>query len=277
MKDEFFDRLIGEHTLCETCPSPEEVAKFFRKLLGFFYLDFSTKPLKSHDALQTELNELKLELKSLLSRNPMNAIKGIDKINDRFFEGITGIYELLNLDIMAIYEGDPACQSRREVIRTYPGFYAIAAYRVANLLYNLDVEDLPRVITEHAHSLTGVDIHPGATIGRSFCIDHGTGIVIGQTSIINDHVKMYQGVTLGALSVQKCDANIKRHPTIESHCVLYAGSTILGGDTVIGEGSIIGGNVWVTKSVPPKSKIYYQAKMNTDDNIDVVVFKEFAK
>ena len=277
MKDEFFDRLIGEHTLCETCPSPEEVAKFFRKLLGFFYLDFSTKPLRSHDALQTELNELKLELKSLLSRNPMNAIKGIDKINDRFFEGITGIYELLNLDIMAIYEGDPACQSRREVIRTYPGFYAIAAYRVANLLYNLDVEDLPRVITEHAHSLTGVDIHPGATIGKSFCIDHGTGIVIGQTSIINDHVKIYQGVTLGALSVQKCDANIKRHPTIESHCVLYAGSTILGGDTVIGEGSIIGGNVWVTKSVPPKSKIYYQAKMNTDDNIDVVVFKEFAK
>ena len=277
MNDEFFDRLIGEHTLCETCPSPEEVAKFFRKLLGFFYLDFSTKPLRSHDALQTELNELKLELKSLLSRNPMNAIKGIDKINERFFEGITGIYELLNLDIMAIYEGDPACQSRREVIRTYPGFYAIAAYRVANLLYNLDVEDLPRVITEHAHSLTGVDIHPGATIGKSFCIDHGTGIVIGQTSIINDHVKMYQGVTLGALSVQKCDANIKRHPTIESHCVLYAGSTILGGDSVIGEGSIIGGNVWVTKSVPPKSKIYYQAKMNTDDNIDVVVFKEFAK
>ena len=277
MNDEFFDRLIGEHTLCETCPSPEEVAKFFRKLLGFFYLDFSTKPLKSHDALQTELNELKLELKSLLSRNPMNAIKGIDKINDRFFEGITGIYELLNLDIMAIYEGDPACQSRREVIRTYPGFYAIAAYRVANLLYNLDVEDLPRVITEHAHSLTGVDIHPGAAIGKSFCIDHGTGIVIGQTSIIRDHVKIYQGVTLGALSVQKCDANIKRHPTIESHCVLYAGSTILGGDTVIGEGSIIGGNVWVTKSVPPKSKIYYQAKMNTDDNIDVVVFKEFAK
>ena len=277
MNDEFFDRLIGEHTLCETCPSPEEVAKFFRKLLGFFYLDFSTKPLRSHDALQTELNELKLELKSLLSRIPMNAIKGIDKINDRFFEGITGIYELLNLDIMAIYEGDPACQSRREVIRTYPGFYAIAAYRVANLLYNLDVEDLPRVITEHAHSLTGVDIHPGATIGKSFCIDHGTGIVIGQTSIINDHVKIYQGVTLGALSVQKCDANIKRHPTIESHCVLYAGSTILGGDTVIGEGSIIGGNVWITKSVPPKSKIYYQAKMNTDDNIDVVVFKEFAK
>jgi len=122
-----------------------------------------------------------------------------------------------------------------------------------------------------------VDIHPGATIGKSFCIDHGTGIVIGQTSIINDHVKIYQGVTLGALSVQKCDANMKRHPTIESHCVLYAGSTILGGDTVIGEGSIIGGNVWVTKSVPPKSKIYYQAKMNTDDNIDVVVFKEFAK
>jgi serine O-acetyltransferase len=277
MNDEFFDRLIGEHTLCETCPSPAEVAKFFRKLLGFFYLDFSTKPLRTENALKVEMEELKVELKSLLSRNPMNAIKGIDKINDRFFDGIRGIYELLNLDIMAIYEGDPACQSRREVIRTYPGFYAIAAYRVANLLYVLDVEDLPRVITEHAHSLTGVDIHPGATIGKSFCIDHGTGIVIGQTSIIHDYVKIYQGVTLGALSVQKCDANMKRHPTIESDCVLYAGSTILGGETVIGAGSVIGGNVWITKSVPPKSKLYYQAKMNTDDNIDVVVFKDFAK
>ena len=277
MNDEFFDRLIGEHTLCETCPSPLEVAKFFRKLLGFYYLDFSTKPLKTQDALKAELEELKVELKSLLSRNPMNAIKGIDGINERFFEGVAGVYELLNLDIMAIYEGDPACQSRREVIRTYPGFYAIAAYRVANLLYVLDVEDLPRVITEHAHSLTGVDIHPGATIGKSFCIDHGTGVVIGQTSNIQDHVKIYQGVTLGALSVSKCDSNIKRHPTIESNCVLYAGSTILGGETVIGEGSIIGGNVWITRSVPPKSKIYYQAKMNTEDNIDVVVFKEYAK
>ena len=277
MNDEFFDRLISEHTLCETCPRPKEITAFFRKLMGFFFLDYSTKPLQTHQALQAELDGLKAELKSMLSRNPMNSIKGIDKINDQFFNSITEIYEWLNWDIMAIYEGDPACQSRREVIRTYPGFYAIAAYRVAHLLHRLDVEDLPRVITEHAHSLTGIDIHPGAQIGKSFCIDHGTGIVIGETTVIHDNVKIYQGVTLGALSVKKCDVNIQRHPTIESNCVLYAGSTILGGETVIGEGSIIGGNVWITRSVPPKTKIYYQSKMNTEDNIDVVVFKDFAK
>jgi len=277
MNNDFYDRLIAEHTICETCPRPEEVSDFFKRVIGLLYLDFAIKPLKTEEAIKSEMASLKVELSSLLSRNPMNAIKGVDKICTTFFDGIPGIYDLLNQDIMAIYEGDPACQSRREVIRSYPGFYAIAAYRVAHLLYILDVEDLPRIITEHAHSLTGVDIHPGAQIGKSFCIDHGTGIVIGQTTIIEDHVKVYQGVTLGALSVQKCDADVKRHPTIERNCVLYAGATILGGNTIIGHHSIIGGNVWITNSVPAKSKIYYQSKMNTDDNIDVVVFKEFAK
>ena len=277
MNNDFFDRLIAEHTICETCPRPEEVSDFFKRVLGLLYLDFAIKPLKTEEAIKNELDALKSELDSLLSRNPMNAIKGVENICNTFFEGIPGIYDLLNHDIMAIYEGDPACQSRREVIRSYPGFYAIAAYRVAHLLYLLDVEDLPRIITEHAHSLTGVDIHPGAQIGKSFCIDHGTGIVIAQTTIIEDHVQIYQAVTLGALSVQKCDADVKRHPTIEKNCVLYAGATILGGNTIIGHDSVIGGNVWITSSVPPNSKIYYQSKMNTDDNIDVVVFKEFAK
>jgi serine O-acetyltransferase len=279
MKKEFLDQILSEHLICETCPSPKEVSEFFINLLGTLYLDFATYPLKSKEAIRERFIKLEGDLNSLLSRNPMNAILGTEKIASDFFEQVPLIYEMLNKDIMAIYEGDPACNSRREVIRSYPGFYAIAAYRVANVLERMKVEDLPRIITEHAHSLTGVDIHPGATIGHSFCIDHGTGIVIGETAVLHNHVKIYQGVTLGALSVQKSDADLKRHPTIEDHCVLYAGSTILGGKTTIGHNSIIGGNVWVTRSVAPHSKIYYQATMNTDDgsNNDIMVFREYAK
>jgi serine O-acetyltransferase len=279
MKKEFLEQLHAEHQICETCPAPSEVHDFFKRLLGVLFLDFAVKPLKSIEDIRSAIEELKEELNSLLRRNPMNAILGTENISEKFFEELPSVYAMLNKDIMAIYEGDPACTGRREVIRTYPGFYAIAAYRVAHMLHKLEVEDLPRIITEHAHSQTGVDIHPGAVIGESFCIDHGTGIVIGETALIKDHVKIYQGVTLGALSVKKCDANVKRHPTIEEHCVLYAGSTILGGETVIGHHSVIGGNVWVTKSVPPHSKIYYQAVMTNSDKgeSDLMIFKEYAR
>ena len=241
-------------------------------------MDFAVKPLQNAKEVENEVIALRANLQQLLERNPMNAVLGVDKIVDSFCDQIPDIYEFLNKDIMAIYEGDPACTSKREVIRSYPGFYAIAAYRVANLLHSLKVEDLPRIITEHAHGETGIDIHPGAQIGQSFCIDHGTGVVIGETTIIKNHVKVYQGVTLGALSVAKSDADKKRHPTIEDHCVLYAGATILGGETIIGHNSIIGGNTWITKSVPPNSKIYYQATMNTEDgSIDTFVYKNYAK
>ena len=278
MKKAFIDRLIQEHSICKTCPSPDEVADFFRQLMGLFYLDFARTPLTSAEAIRDESGRLKSVLEDLLVRNPMNAVLGAKKVCTTFFEFLPGLYDQLNKDIMAIYEGDPACSSRREVIRSYPGFYAIAAYRVAHQLLEQGVEDLPRIITEHAHSLTGVDIHPGAQIGASFCIDHGTGIVIGETCIIHDHVKIYQGVTLGALSVNKEDADKKRHPTIERGCVLYAGATILGGDTVIGENSVIGGNTWITRSVPPNSKIYYQATMNNDEGgVDKFVFRDYAK
>ncbi len=277
MNKEFLDRLLQEHQICKTCPTPAEVADFFSRLLGVFYLDFATKELKSTDAIKEEVEALKLEFDTLLQRNPMNAILGTKKICSNFFALIPEIYDRLNKDIMAIYEGDPACKSRREVIRSYPGFYAIAAYRIANAMHLLGVEDLPRIITEHAHSKTGIDIHPGATIGASFCIDHGTGIVIGETAEIHEHVKVYQGVTLGALSVAKSDADTKRHPTIEARCVLYAGATILGGETVIGHDSIIGGNTWVTRSVEPHSKVYYQAIMNTEDGgLDRMVYKDFS-
>ncbi len=278
MKKELLDRLLKEHQICKTCPSPSEVSDFFKKLMGLFYLDFAEAPLIEASLIQEEEKRLIAVLEDLLSRNPLNAILGVKKVTKAFFDALPEIYEMLNKDIMAIYEGDPACTSRREVIRSYPGFYAIAAYRIANKMHALKIEDLPRIITEHAHSQTGVDIHPGATIGASFCIDHGTGIVIGETTLIHDHVKIYQGVTLGALSVDKADADTKRHPTIESKCVLYAGATILGGETIIGAGSIIGGNTWITRSVPPNSKIYYQATMNNEDGgIDKLVFKEFAK
>lgn len=277
MKRDFLDRLLKEHQICKTCPTPQEVSDFFQKVLGIFYLDFAYKELTSAEAIQEELSLLKFEFESLLQRNPMNAILGTKNICTSFFDQLPDLYDQLNKDIMAIYEGDPACKSRREVIRSYPGFYAIAAYRIANAIHTLKVEDLPRIITEHAHSKTGIDIHPGATIGASFCIDHGTGIVIGETAQIHEHVKIYQGVTLGALSVDKADADTKRHPTIQSRCVLYAGATILGGDTTIGHDSIVGGNTWITRSVPPHSKIYYQAIMNNEDGgLDRMVYKDFA-
>ena len=180
------------------------------------------------------------------------------------------------MDIDAMFAGDPAAKTREEVVRSYPGFYAIAAYRVANALSKIGVNTIPRMITEHAHSKTGIDIHPNANIGDYFCIDHGTGVVIGETTVIGKHVKVYQGVTLGALSVAKEDAKVKRHPTIEDNVVIYAGATILGGNTVVGHNSIVGGNVWLTKSIPPNSKVYYQAQMHTDngkEKPDMIIFK----
>jgi serine O-acetyltransferase len=159
-------------------------------------------------------------------------------------------------DAAAILAGDPAAESLDEVIAAYPGFLAIAAHRLAHAADELDVPVVPRLMAELAHSRSGIDIHPAATIGHSFCIDHGTGIVIGETAVIGDEVKLYQGVTLGALSVSKSKAGTKRHPTIGDRVVIYANATVLGGDTTIGADSIIGGNVFLTSSVPPGSLVY---------------------
>jgi serine O-acetyltransferase len=158
-------------------------------------------------------------------------------------------------------ESDPASAGHDEVILCYPGFYAIMVYRFANAIHALGIPILPRLLSEHAHSRTGIDIHPGATIGRHFYIDHGTGIVIGETTVIGDGVKMYQGVTLGATFVKKDLQGTKRHPTIEDGVILYAGCTILGGGTVIGRGSVIGGNVWLTESVEPGTKVFYRSEI----------------
>ncbi len=176
-----------------------------------------------------------------------------------FIESLPGISALLSTDIRATLAGDPATTSPDEVIFCYPGLLATSIYRMAHELYIRQVPIIPRIMTEHAHSLTGIDIHPGATIDPGFFIDHGTGVVIGETTIIGSNVRLYQGVTLGALSLQK-DAgkslqNVKRHPTIEDDVIIYANSTILGGDTVIGERTVVGGNIWLTESVPPDTRV----------------------
>ncbi|MBO5137169.1 MAG: serine acetyltransferase [Spirochaetaceae bacterium] len=165
-------------------------------------------------------------------------------------EEIPEIRRKINLDTKAALAGDPAAQSTEEIILSYPGLEAVAVYRIANFLHKNGVPIIPRIMSEYIHGKTGIDIHPGATIGESFFIDHGTGVVVGETCIIGNNVKIYQGVTLGALSVKKSLQSKKRHPTIKDNVTIYAGATILGGDTIIGEGCIIGGNTWVTTSVP---------------------------
>lgn len=180
-----------------------------------------------------------------------------------FFDALPEVAHMLESDVQAAYEGDPAARTTEEIMLSYPSFEAISIYRIAHVLYTLGVPLIPRMMTEHAHKNTGIDIHPGATIGRYFFIDHGTGVVIGETCRIGEHVKLYQGVTLGAKSFE-LDENgnpvkgIKRHPDIGNHVIVYANATILGGATVVGDRSVIGGNVWLVHSVPEDTKLYYQ-------------------
>lgn len=175
-----------------------------------------------------------------------------------FIDRISDIQELILKDVEAELEGDPAAASKEEIVFCYPGIYAISVYRIAHVLYELKVPFIPRIMTEHAHGKTGIDINPGARIGEYFFIDHGTGIVIGETTVIGNHVKIYQGVTLGALSTMKGQAlsGIKRHPTIEDNVVIYANTTVLGGETVIGHDSVVAGNTFVTASIPANTKAF---------------------
>jgi serine O-acetyltransferase len=174
---------------------------------------------------------------------------------------LPSVYDALLEDARATHDGDPAAASVDEVIAAYPGFYATACYRVAHVLHRHGVPLVPRLVTEYAHRETGIDIHPGATIGRAFAVDHGTGVVIGETAVLGDRVRLYQGVTLGALAVAKQLARVKRHPTLEDGVVVYANATILGGDTVVGAGSVVGGNVWLTRSVPPGSVVTHTSQV----------------
>lgn len=189
----------------------------------------------------------------------------------RLFNRIPALRRMLNEDALAAVGGDPAAPGVEEVVFSYPAIQAITTYRIAHELYRENVPMIPRMMSEYAHSETGIDIHPGARIGRRFFIDHGTGVVVGETCVIGDNVKLYQGVTLGALSLPRDEdgtfiRNRQRHPTIGDRVTIYSGATVLGGDTVIGDDSVIGGNVWIVRSVPPNSKVTYDARMNTTPN-----------
>lgn len=271
MEKKFTAHLFNQHQMCVKCPPTQKVVHVFGELMGTLFPGFNAHEFDSQNELDQAFVSVKKEFQALLAGNSNNETEATQS----FFNEIPTIYDLLIKDVDAMYEGDPAATSHAEVIRSYPGFLAIAAYRFAHSLLKLEVENIPRMMTEYAHGMTGIDIHPGASIGQHFCIDHGTGVVIGETTVIGDHVKIYQGVTLGALSVSKSKAKTKRHPTIEDGVVIYAGATILGGKTTIGQNSTIGGNVWLTKSIPPDSRVYYQARMHQENGQepDLIIVK----
>ena len=239
----------------------KETQAFVDNLLAVLFPHFCKEGFFTKEEIESRLVLLERDLKRLLIPIMKDTSLNLDEVAVKFMHTLPAIHDKLWLDADAITSGDPAAESVDEVILAYPGFTAIAFYRLAHEFYLLSVPIFPRLITEYAHQMTGIDIHPGAQIGSSFAIDHGTGIVIGESSIIGNNVKMYQGVTLGALSVDKKYAKSKRHPTIEDDVVIYAQAIILGGETTIGRHSVIGGNVWLTASVPPFSSVYQESKV----------------
>jgi serine O-acetyltransferase len=261
MNQEFFNKLYNKHQVTENFPPTSTVCKLITRILLALFPEQSRKHFASAKDIEVALQTRQKELEMILISMKEYLEQPPQVLAAAFMEKIPDIYDDLNKDIEAILTGDPAARSEFEVIRAYPGFYAIAFYRLAHVLYALDIPLLPRILTEYAHSRTGIDIHPGAEIQPYFFIDHGTGIVIGETTKIGKYVKLYQGVTLGALSVKKDLAKTKRHPTIEDNVVIYSGATILGGDTIIGNNSIVGGNVWLTESIPPFSRVYHKAQI----------------
>lgn len=260
-------------------PNKRAVITAFNHIMPVLYMGFYSTRALNRTNLRYALSEHLYPAQDILVEQICRAIRYQERMGRatepkpegwseevvlRLFHKIPELRRILNTDVRAAFEGDPAASSIEEVVFSYPSIRAISAYRVAHELFLDGVPMIPRIITEHAHSRSGIDINPGAQIGESFFIDHGTGVVIGATAVIGRKVKLYQGVTLGALSVSRGDINggrrDKRHPTIEDEVTIYAGASIHGGETVIGKGSVIGGNVWLTKSVPPGSKIFGRAK-----------------
>lgn len=260
MQEKFLNNLYQEHQDARYLPPPDQVCALFNRHLEMLFPEFALDQFHSLQGFKVRWNKLKQDYINLLQKLKLH--KTAAEIASQLFLHIPEVKKKLEMDAKAILSGDPAATDIYEVKRSYPGFLAIAHYRFAHLMHDLGIPYCPRILTEEAHSRTGIDIHPNADIGLHFCIDHGTGVVIGETCQIGDHVKIYQGVTLGALSVDKEMASMKRHPTIEDHVVIYSGATILGGNTIIGKSSVIGGNVWLTKSVPSNSKIYYQPSIS---------------
>jgi serine O-acetyltransferase len=255
------------YLLSSNFPSRQTVISFTEELINYLFpLVADPKAFAQQQAnAQATLYKKFIEILTPLSQK--YEIDVLD-IEEQYFEELQYIKQELIEDAELILEFDPAAYSIEEVILSYPGFYAIIVYRLTHALYKRKMSILPRMMSELAHSRTGIDINPGATIGCPFFIDHGTGIVIGETTVIGKNVKIYQGVTLGALAVRKEDAQTKRHPSIEDNVVIYANSTILGGNTIIGHDSIVGGNTWITQSVMPHSVVYTKSETVVTDKKD---------
>ncbi|AKD02196.1 serine acetyltransferase [Pontibacter korlensis] len=262
MNRQFLNNLFVSHQKAMHLVPASAMCQLVEGVLQLLFPPLADVRFESVQELEEYAKGLKVNMMRILTSIEHELPMPAEEVAERVMQELPHIHELLLMDAEAIAAGDPAAQGSEEVVRTYPGFKAVAIYRMAHVFYQLRVPLLPRVLTEYAHARTGIDIHPGAQIGTHFCIDHGTGIVIGETCVIGNYVKVYQGVTLGALSVDKAMANIKRHPTIEHHVVIYAGATILGGNTVVGAHSIIGGNVWLTESVPPYSRVYHRPQID---------------
>lgn len=275
--NDFSDKLLEIRKAHKTIrPLKREGQKFIDDLLQLLLPHFSERYYNDRKEIESEIILLKGDLKEVLRALGSFNEDEIEKHSESFFKRLPEINELLWFDAKSITEGDPAAENIDEVILAYPGFLAISIYRLAHVLYLERIPIIPRIISEYAHQLTGIDIHPGAEIGSSFCIDHGTGIVIGETAVIGNNVKIYQGVTLGALSVDKKYANTRRHPTIEDNVIIYAQSVILGGNTIIGANSVIGGNTWITESIPANSIVYHKSdvklrKNSSEDFLDFII------
>lgn len=231
--------------------------EFAGRVLALLFTQFVPPLSQGASDVETEA----AHLTTLLCAAITPVVRDADEVVRTFLDTLPQVRAALLLDAQAILAGDPAAESLEEVMVAYPGFLATAVHRIAHELYRLRVPVFPRLLSEWSHRETGIDIHPGAVIGTSFAIDHGTGVVIGETSTIGDRVRIYQGVTLGALAVSKTLAHRKRHPTLGHDVVVYANATILGGLTVVGDGSIIGGNVWLTSSVPPRSVVQFSSRV----------------
>jgi serine O-acetyltransferase len=263
---------LVNHSGGANLPSGESIEDIVRGLDELMFPGFRENQALDHNNLRLitgeKVNHLARELVCEVEKSVAFARKGdlncgqegchavAELVVAGFFDELPAIRGALALDMEANFRGDPAAKSFEEVILSYPGFEAITIYRLAHYFWKAQVPLIPRMMSEYIHCRTGIDIHPGAEIGTSFFIDHGTGVVIGETTVIGRNVKLYQGVTLGALSVKKEEGNRKRHPTIEDNVTIYSNATILGGETVIGRGSVIGGNVWITEPVPPESTVY---------------------
>ena len=264
-----------QHLDASPIPSRDAVGRIIHNARRILFPGYFTENVLAPSNLEYCLKEEMAELYKTLSRQILLAIQhnclrdnqpcsACDESSRstalEFIQTLPGLREILATDVRAAMDGDPAAKSHDEVISSYPGLFAITVQRIAHELHRLNVRQLPRMMTEYAHSFTGIDIHPAARIGNYFFIDHGTGVVVGETTVIGERVRLYQGVTLGALSIPKESVdrfrNKKRHPTIEDDVIVYSNTTILGGETVIGARSTIGGNVWITESVPPDTKVY---------------------